>query len=375
MNDEDRQFMLILEEIPDPRYDRRKLHRLSHVIYMTVFGWMCGAKTWVDVWNYCDVHEQFLVDLLGLPNGIPSVSTFRRCLAHVSPEALQRILIRQADAINPELNGTVIAIDGKTLCGSASPAAGQRAFHSLNAFCTDTHTVLRQHFGDCKDAELAMIPELLDTLDVKGATLTMDAVACQSSVTGTIISRKADYVIGLKKNQPSAYDEAAQLFSMNDVVADAWEEVDKGHGRLEYRSYLSINVQKKYALPSLEKFTGIKSIARVNSIVEKNGSQSQEYRYYISSHKANAKQIGGIIRAHWSIENSLHYVLDVVFGEDDSTIRKKTLAANTTLIRKICLNICRTQKQDKQKNKKVMIRALVNPQYAHSLIAQFGLHV
>lgn len=340
---------------------------------MALFGWVCGAKTWIDVWYYCDAHEQFLVELLGLKNGIPSVSTFRRCLAYVSYDMLQRLLIRQADAQHPDLNGKTIAIDGKALRGSASPASGQRAFHSLNAFITDTHTVLRQQFGDCKDAELTMIPELLDTLDVKGATLTMDAMACQSSITDTIISRKADYVIGLKMNQPTAYNEVTQLFTLKDVNPDSWQELDKGHGRLECRSYLSIDVQK-YALPSLEKFTGIRSITRVNSVVEKNGKQSQEYRYYISSHKATAKEIGGIIRAHWTIENSLHYVLDVVFGEDDSTIRKKPLAANTALLRKICLNIIKTHKTDKEKNKKVMIKALTNPHYAHSLIAHLGLH-
>ena len=372
-SERDRQVMLFLEEIPDPRYDRCKLHRLAHVIYLALFGWLCGAKTWVDVWDLCDVHREFLIEEIHLKNGIPSVSTFRRCLAHVSNESMQRLLARQADAMNPDLNGKIIAIDGKSLRGSASSEAEQKAFHTLNAFITDNHTVLRQLFGDCKQAELTMIPELLDTLDVKGATLTMDALACQSSITETIISRKADYVIGLKRNQPTAYNDAATLFARTDICPDSWQEVDKGHGRIECRSYQTLDIQK-YALPSLEKFAGVKSITRVNSVVEKQGQQSQEYRYYLSSHKADAKKIGGIIRAHWSIENSLHYVLDVVYGEDDSTIRKKTLAANTSLIRKICLNIIRAQKADKEKNKHVMLKALTNPKYAHSLIAQFGLH-
>ena len=370
--DKDQRFLLMLEEIPDPRYDRCKLHRLSHVIYMAIFGWLCGAKNWIDVWDYCDIRKDFLIQRLGLLNGIPSVSTFRRCLAHVSYAMLSRLLIRQADAISPTLDGKLVAIDGKSLRGSASPASGQRAFHALNAFCTDTQTVLRQIFGDCKEAESTMVHDLLDTLDVKGATVTIDAMGCQASITEAIIAQKADYLIGLKKNQPNAFCDVEQLFAMQDIDADHWEETNKGHGRLEIRSCLSIDV-KKYALPSLDKFAGIRSITRVNSIVERNGEQTQEYRYYISSRKAVAKEIGEIIRAHWSIENSLHYVLDVVFDEDDSTIRQKTLAANTALIRKICLNIIHDKKGDNEKNKKVMLKALVDPYFADSLISQIAL--
>ncbi|MBP3730112.1 MAG: ISAs1 family transposase [Mailhella sp.] len=126
----------------------------------------------------------------------------------------------------------------------------------MNAFITDNHTVIRQIFGDCKDAELTMIPTLLDALDVKGATLTMDAMACQVSITEKIIDRKADYLIGLKKNQPTAYADAVQLFAMKDFPCDSWKETDKGHGRLESRSYLSINISKDN-MRSFEKFAGI----------------------------------------------------------------------------------------------------------------------
>ena len=367
----------LFEEIPDHRIDRGKLHNLAEIVVMSLYGLHCGATTWIDIQEICEERVEELRKFLSLKNGVPSVCTFRRVMTAIDSKYLGALLAKQAGKICPDLNGKVVAIDGKTIRGSQDRVNGKEALHALNAFVTEQHTVIRQLIGSRKESEITMIPQLVEGIDIKGATITIDAIGCQTDITQAIIRKKADYLIGLKNNQPQAMNDVKALFdaitqqNLSEGVA-CWQEHDKGHGRVEERSVLSADLSV-YPLASLKKFKGIKSVVRVNSVVERQGRQSQEYRYYISSHDIDAKQQGKTIRAHWEIENSLHYVLDVIYDEDDNRSRKDHLAANFSALRKMCLNILRSYKKDKKTVKSIARRALINPSFAFDLIQKSGL--
>lgn len=344
---------------------------------MSLYGLLCGAVTWLDIQEICDAREDELKKFLTLKNGVPSVCTFRRVMSRIDSKYLIALLSKQGDRICPDLEGKIIAIDGKTVRGSQDRVNGREAIHCLNAFVTEHHTVIRQIIGEKKDSEITMMPDIIESLDLKGATVTMDAMGCQTEIIKSILKRKADYMIAIKRNQPQAFQEVKDIFeyiqknNIHDGV-DIWQDHDKGHGRIEDRSVISIDVSA-YPVEALKKFSGLKSVVRVNSVVQRQGEQSQEYRYYITSQDGNARKHGETIRAHWEIENNLHYVLDVVFDEDDNRSRKDHLAKNFASLRKVCMNLLRSAKADKKTLKSTARKALMFPQFAFDLIRQSRL--
>ncbi len=370
-------LLAILETIPDYRVERGKLHNLAEIIVMSLYGLLCGAVTWLDIQEICEAREDELKKFLILKNGIPSVCTFRRVMSRVDSKYLISLLNQHADYICPTLDGKVIALDGKTVRGSQDRVNGRDAIHCLNAFVTEHHTVIRQIIGDKKDSEITMMPEAIESLDLKGATVTIDAMGCQMEILKSILNKRADYMIALKRNQPRAFQEVVKLFeyiennNIQDGV-DVWRTHDKGHGRVEDRSVMGIDVSA-YPLETLKKFSGLKSVVRVNSVVMRGGEQSHEYRYYITSQSLDAKKHGETIRAHWEIENNLHYVLDVVFDEDDNRSRKDHLPRNFATLRKVCMNILRSAKADKKTLKSTARKALMSPEFAFALIRESGL--
>lgn len=370
-------LLVLLEEIPDYRVDRGKLHNLAEIIVMSLYGLLCGALTWLDIQEICADREDELKKFLTLKHGVPSVCTFRRVMSRIDSKFLINLLNKQADALCPDLNGKVVALDGKTVRGSQDRINGRDAIHCLNAFVTEHHTVLRQIIGEKKESEITMIPELVESVDLKGATVTIDAIGCQTEIVKSILKRKADYMIALKRNQPLAFHEVTQLFEyvvQNNIQdgVDAWQEHDKGHGRIENRSVISLDLSL-YPVEALKKFSGIKCVTRVNSVVMRQGEQRQEYRYFITSQSLNARKHGETIRAHWEIENKLHYVLDMVFDEDDNRSRKDHLAKNFATLRKVCMNILRSSKADKKTLKSTARKALMFPAFAFDLIKKSGL--
>lgn len=370
-------LLAILETIPDHRADKGKLHNLAEIIVMSLYGLLCGAVTWLDIQEICEAREAELKNFLALKNGVPSVCTFRRVMSKINSKYLISLLNKMADSHCPDLKGKIIALDGKTVRGSQDRINGRDAIHCLNAFVTEHHTVIRQIIGENKESEITMLPEVIDSIDMKGATVTIDAMGCQTKIVKSIRKKKADYMIALKLNQPRAFQEVVELFeyiAKNNIKdgVDVWRQHDKGHGRVEDRSVIGIDLTV-YPLEALKKFSGIKSVARVNSVVWRNGEQTQEERYYITSQSLNARKHGETIRAHWAIENKLHYVLDVVFDEDANRSRKEHLAKNFTTLRKVCMNLLRSVKADKKTLKSTARNALMFPEFAFDLIRKSGI--
>lgn len=332
-------------ELKDPRIERSKLHKLIDIVTITICAVISGADSWVDIELYGKTKWKWLKKFLELANGIPSHDTFARVFARLDPQQLQQCFLRWIKSISKLFSGEIIAIDGKTLKHSYDSADDKSAIHMVSAWASANRLVLGQVKVDRKSNEITAIPKLLKALCLKGCTVTLDAMGCQREIVTQIVAQSANYVITLKKNQGSLYERVEAIFKQ--ALKKDWsggEHTDykvkeQEHGREETRYYRSlINLVKP--LDPLGKWSNLNSVGMAEYFnVKKNGTGYLERRYYISSLSLNAKELAKVIRKHWTIENQLHWVLDVQFDEDRSRIRKDNAPANLAIIRHIALNL------------------------------------
>ena len=299
-------------ELEDPRIERRKLYPLSEVLFIVLSGSICGAESWRDFVLFGNEKLDFLRCYYPFLNGIPSKNTFARVFAALDPEKFKTCFIDWVKALQ-ELVQTVIAIDGKTLCNSLDKRTEKTAIHMVSAFATEARLVLGQQKVDDKSNEITAIPKLLDLLDIKGQIITIDAMGTQKAIAKKIIDKGGDYVLALKGNQHSLHDDV-RLFietelekKSSKVLSEPYTDYDKGHGRLETRK--CVVTDRIDWLEQKSEWVGFRSIAMLEETRESNGKQTVERRFFISSLPANAKRIAEAVRAHWLIENGLHWML------------------------------------------------------------------
>jgi predicted transposase YbfD/YdcC len=333
----------LFDEIPDPRVQRTRRHRLTDILVLVLLGTVTGRKGWDEFEGFAREWQAELRTVLALPGGIPSADTLRRVMAAVDPSALSRALLSWTSALCEGFAGKQIAIDGKTVRGTLDAAMGEGGLHLVNAWVCEHQLVLGQYATDVKSNEITAIPKLLELLDLRGATVTLDAMGCQRDIAKRIAARGADYIFGLKGNQPSLHREVLDAFDAPTCAALArdprsyCETADKGHGRHEVRR---VWVQRDVSwLTQSEAWPGLASLILVEAERTRRGVTSCERRAYISSSGESAAELGAKVRGHWHIENKLHWVLDVTFGEDRARIRRKNGAENMSAMRKIAMNM------------------------------------
>jgi predicted transposase YbfD/YdcC len=337
--------------IDAPRDKRGKEHRLVDIIAIAICAVICGAENWVDIEQYGEAKQEWLRTFLPLCNGIPAHDTFARVFARLDPEQIQQCFLSWIEAISQLTAGEVVAIDGKTLRHSYDTSNGKAAIHMVSAWASRNRLVLGQRKVDDKSNEITAIPELLRRLSIAGCIVTIDAMGCQKDIAATIIDQGSDYVLALKGNQGGLFEdvqwlfEQAQITQFQDVAHEFVESIDKGHGRIEIRRCWTLSELDYLEQKPLWK--GLQSIAMVQSQRRVNGQQSVQTRYYISTLASNAAKVAEAVRTHWSIENSLHWVLDVSFDEDACRIRKDHAPQNMTLLRQIALNLLGQDKSTK----------------------------
>lgn len=335
-------------KMTDPRVERTKLYPLGEILFVMLCGSICGAESWRDFVLFGQDKLDFLREYFPFEEGIPCKNTFARVSAALEPEQFRTCFIAWAASLQT-VPGEVIAIDGKTLCNSVDASSSTAAIHMVSAFGTDSRLVLAQQKVAEKSNEITAIPALLDLLDVTGHTITIDAMGCQRSIAKKIQDKGADYVLALKGNQGLLNDDV-RLFLESEAakpastaISDTYSECDAGHGRIESRKCIVSNhldwLEQKSA------WAGLSSIAMIEETREFKGRISVDRRFFISSLPANAKQIAQAVRAHWAIENTLHWTLDVVFNEDQSTVRKDHAPQNMAIVRHVVLNILNTAKK------------------------------
>lgn len=335
-------------DLPDPRVNRTRRHLLNDILVITICAVICGADDWVSIELFGKSKEDWFRSFLRLPNGIPSHDTFGRVFAALNPTAFAQCFASWIRSVANVTEGEVVAVDGKTLRRSFDRAAGKSSIHMVSAWATKNRLVLGQVKTDEKSNEIDAIPKLLDTLEIEGCIVTTDAMGCQKAIAGKVIDKKADYILALKANQPTLYEMVKVYFEeaiKNDFVGVRHGhsvEHSRGHGRIERRETWCTSDLAWFE--DKEKWPGLRSIAMVESKREVDGSSSTERRYYISSLPGtNARKFAGAVRAHWGVENGLHWTLDVAFREDESRIRKDHGPENMAMLRHVALNLVKTE--------------------------------
>jgi predicted transposase YbfD/YdcC len=348
-------------QMTDPRSDFRIHHSMIAILTITLCAVICGADGFGDIAFFGESKKEWFSTFLDLPYGIPSHDTVNRFFSMLSPTEFSKCFTAWTQALAEKISG-VIAIDGKTLRRSFDSASEKKAIHMVSAWCHNNELVIGQIKTDVKSNEITAIPKLLELLDIKGSTITIDAMGCQKEIAQKILDGGADYVLGLKGNQGNTLDFVRELFNwgmQNDFQGleyKNFETVEKDHGRIEQRYIYSININNGAEFSELKIWPGLQSVTMVTSIRQIIGQEATtEHRYYLSSLEGNAEEIASAIRFHWGIENSLHWVLDMTFREDQARNRKNNSAENMAIIRHMALNLLK--KNQTAKKKRISIRS------------------
>ncbi len=356
--------------VTDPRVDRTKDHLLIDIISIAICGIISGAEGWVDIENYGKSKLDWLKTFLALPNGIPSHDTFGRVFSQLSPKEFQKGFRSWIESIQELTHGEIIAIDGKQLRGSHDDYLGKKAIYMVSAWAEANELVLGQRKVDDKSNEITAIPELLKILSIEGCIVTIDAIGTQTKIAKAIIDAGADYLLSVKDNQKTLHQEIAWLFEYDQkqgfqgVAYDYAETTNKGHGRIETRECWSISdMEYIQSLKGAKKWKSLKSIAMVRATRITSKKTTAKTRYYISSLPSNAKHLLRVARRHWSIENELHWVLDVALSEDQSRVRKGNAAENLAVLRHIALNLLKQEKTAKGGIRAKQLQAAWNNEY------------
>lgn len=348
--------------LADPRVERTKLHVLLDVVVIALCAVIAGAESWDDIALFGETKAAWFATFLALPNGIPSHDTFNRVFAALDPEQFHAGFASWMQAVAAVVPAQVIALDGKTVRGSHDRAQGKRAIHMVSAWASANRLVLTQVKVDDKSNELSAIPEMLRQLALSGCIVTLDAMGCQREIAQQIRDQQADYVLALKANQPDLLEEVVDCFTLADATAydgvrhDRQERVNKLHGRIETRQHTVISDPAHLAwLQAEQRWPGLQALGRVRAqrrSLDSSEPATSEVRYYLLSRVLSAEQFGAAIRSHWGIENCVHWVLDVTFGEDRSRIRAGHAAENVSVLRHIALNLLRHESSAKPRSLK-----------------------
>lgn len=365
------------EELPDPRMDRSKKHKLVDILVIGLCSQLVGGSGFSDMETFGRIREDWLRTFLELPEGIPSHDTFNRCFAAIDPHQFLDCFVEWTQGICPSLKGETVAIDGKALRRALNE--GDSIPYIVSAWASDNGLALGQVKVKDKSNEITAIPELLQALQLKGCIVTIDAMGCQKKIAANIIDKHADYVLSLKGNHETVHEEVKEFFA--DAVApcatqcaetvakdtmDFQQTIEKNHGRVETRRYWQSTDLDWFEDKSL--WEGLKSIGMVESIRSVKGKSTIERRFFLSSLPLDARKLAKSVRGHWGVENALHWCLDVTFKEDDSRARTMNAAQNVASLRRIALNLVKKTPMKKTSQRQKLLVAALDPNFLKKLL-------
>lgn len=344
-------LLLALDNLTDPRKHRNQHYPLIDIIAVVIMGVLCGADDFVAAYRWAAHRLEWLQSIGLCFNGIPSHDTLNRVFRLLNPKHFQDCFSAWVGTIAKTVEG-VIAIDGKTICNSGDDWRKTDPLHIVHAFAAENELLLGQLATDAKSNEITAIPELLKMLTIKGNIITIDAMGCQHEIVKQITSQGGDYVIALKGNQGNLHAEAKYFFLQAMAVGpeesecDRAESLEKNRGRIEEREVWACSVDWLEE-DMRQKWSNLRSLVCVKSRRTLKGKTTEELRYYVSSLAPEAQRHGKIIRAHWGVENKLHWHLDVSFREDLCKVRSDHAAENLSLVRKMSLSLLKADTSEK----------------------------
>lgn len=340
--------------LEDPRTGNATQHLLLDIIVIAICATICGADGWGEVEVWGRANQEWLRTFLELPHGIPSHDTFRRVFLLLDPKQFRRCFLAWIRAISKLTQGQVSAMDGKKLRRSQDRGCGKQAMSMVSAWATANRVVLGQLKVHAKSNEMKVIPELLKLLDVSGCIVTVDALNCQTKIASQIKAQKADYIFAVKENQGKLYAEVKDLF--DGCLAEQFQQVPHGHARTVEKGHGRIEIRECWTLSDPEfleyvqqrhHWAGLQTVVMVCAERRINGKRTRSSRYYISSLANDVQRILQSIRAHWGIENKLHWILDVAFREDESRLRKGNGPENFAMVRHMALSLLKQEQSAK----------------------------
>lgn len=357
-------------DLTDPRVERTRKHPLINIAFVAVCATLAGANSFAAIHEFGIDRKAWLARFLGLDNGIPSEDTIRRVLARLDPIAFETALLGWMQAVQEVTGHRLVAIDGKTLRGSYNRRDGKAAIHMVSAWATENELSLGQVVVDEKSNEITAIPALLGLLELSGAVVTIDAMGCQKEIAGTIRDRGGDYVLAAKLNQPTLYEQVREaveeaLEEANSIDEHRTEEV--GHGRREVRTYAVFP-----APAGVDPEGQWRDLCAVgvtfSERTDTRGQTSLEGRYYILSRRLSAEEFAEAVRGHWSIENQLHWQLDVSFREDASRVRTGHAAANLSVVRRFALGLLKRETECRRGIETKRLKCALSEEYREKVL-------
>jgi predicted transposase YbfD/YdcC len=337
-------------DLTDPR--RRKIvYPLINIVTIALCAVICGADDFVSIAFWGRTKKEWLAKFLDMSSGIPSHDRFNAILGALRPAEFEKCLLSWITALHEISDGQIVAIDGKTLRRSFDAASSKSAIHMVSAWATANHLSLGQVVVDEKSNEITAIPKLLEILAISGCLVTIDAMGCQTDIAEAIVDGGADYVLAVKRNQPTLHDGIATFFDKQlendfaDVKVSRHETNERGHGREETRHYFVCSVPDNQ--PDAARWSKLKAIGIAISDTLRDGKSCSHVRYYILSRKLSARRFAAAVRGHWSIENCLHWQLDVTFQEDQCRVRQGHADANLSILRRAALGLLKNNHSHK----------------------------
>jgi len=355
-------FHTSFSSLPDPRRTTKGhfQYPLDEILFLVISAVLCGAEGWVSVNTFGKSRLSWLRHYLPYKNGIPSHDVLGKVFALIDPVEFNKCFMLWINSLSELTAGEVVAIDGKTLCGSASQ--GRTAFHLVSAYATQNRLCLAQQCVNEKSNEITAIPVLLDMLSIQSCVVTVDAMGCQPDIAQKILDKKADYILMVKDNQKSLKQQIEKVFTL-EKPSHSHRQTDMGHGRVEKRECDVIG--KLAFLDDRSRWPGLQSIVRIKSerAEKKTGKMTQETRHYISSLSGDAAQFNTKIRQHWAIENNLHWSLDVLFNEDALLMKSGNSAVNFSIVNKMALALLDKEKSTKMSKRSKRLTAALDDDY------------
>ena len=357
----------IFSGVKDPRSQGMCLHQLSDILFIALCTLLSNGEDYEDMVEFAKQRIDWLETKINLSNGIPSHDTFNRVLQIIDTESLSKALKEDGGALLKHVEGKLVCLDGKKMRGVSPKSRGNKGLYVLNAWVAEDRLCIGQKKVGDKSNEITAIPELLDELELKGATVSIDAIGCQKNIAEQIIKKEADYLLAVKGNQADLLEEVSESFVFSKINKGK-EQWEYDHGRYETRTCFILSASEVLSPNIKVEWPSIKTLVKIESTRQIKDVKSTETRYYISSNEGkSADSYNEMVRGHWGIENHLHWHLDVTFNEDSNRSRKGNAPQNLNILRKMALH--RIAKDDsKISKKKRRFRASMNLDYLEDIL-------